>query len=236
MREKQFKYHPHKKIGKYDTVRGMFEETTVKLQKLHEAHYQFLAAGVNGMSGRYYNNLKYDQVQNAWIVNFKYNEQAVKEDHERKMRNVKQNATNIASSKESDEQKCVTLYKKNGYQTNGWKLAVYYTLTNMHCKQYKLVRYIREKAGYRGWDGTRDRELKNISDKVFEARKLFTKGSLKITYVEKLNYDKIQKWKSSTGHRNILGKKKIMDKMDDELIEYICELIKNIKRVTSWII
>ena len=91
------KYHPDKNIGKEDTVRGMFEETTVKLQKLHEAHYQFLAAGVNGMSGRYYNNLKYDQVQNAWIVNFKYNEQAVKEYYERKIRNIKQNEMNIAS-------------------------------------------------------------------------------------------------------------------------------------------
>ena len=102
------------------------------------------------------------------------------------MRNVKKNATNIASSKESDDQKCVTLYKKNGHNTNSCKLVFYYTLTNMNCKQYKLVRYIREKAGSRGWDGTRDRELENISEKVVEASKLFTKGSLKITDVEKI--------------------------------------------------
>ena len=108
--------------------------------------------------------------------NVKYNEQAVKEDYERKIRNVKQNATNIASSKESYEQKCVTLYKNNGHQTNGWKLAVYYTLTNMNFKQSKLVRYICEKSGSRGCDITRDRELKNISEKVVEARKLFKKG------------------------------------------------------------
>ena len=88
----------------------------------------------------------------------------------------------------------------------------------MNCKQSKIVRYIREKAGSRGWDGTRDRELKNTSEKVVEARKLFTKGSLKITDVEKLDYDKLQKWKSSSGHRNILGKKKSMDNMEDKLI------------------
>ena len=76
------------------------------------------------------------------------------------MRNVKKNATNIAISKESDEHKCVTLYKNNGHQTNGWKLAVYYTSTNMNCEQYKLMRYIHEKAGSRGWYGTRDIELK----------------------------------------------------------------------------
>ena len=35
------------------------------------------------------------------------------------MRNVKQNVTNVTSSKELDEQKCVTLYKKNGHQGNG---------------------------------------------------------------------------------------------------------------------
>ena len=48
--------------------------------------------------------------------------------------------------------------------------------------------YIREKAGSRGWDGTRYRALKYISEKVGEARKLFTKGSLKITDVENFNY------------------------------------------------
>ena len=120
------------------------------------------------------------------------------------MRNVKKNATSTASSKDSDKQKCVTIYKKNGHQNNGWKLEVYYTLTNIDCKKCKLVRYIREKSGSRGWDGTRDKELKNISEKVVETHKLFTKGSHKITNVEKMNYDKLKKWKSSTGHRNRL--------------------------------
>ena len=58
MREKQLKYHPDKNIE--DTVRGMFKETTVKLQNLREAHDQFLSAGENGISGRYYYDLKYD--------------------------------------------------------------------------------------------------------------------------------------------------------------------------------
>ena len=80
----------------------MFEETTVKLQTLREAHDQLLAAGANFMSGRYYYDLKCDQVLNAWRINSRYNEQALKEDYERKMRNVKQNANNIASSKDSD--------------------------------------------------------------------------------------------------------------------------------------
>ena len=78
LREKQLKYHPDKNIGKDDTVVGMFEETTVKLQNLREAHDQFLAAGANGMSGRWYYDLKCYQVQNAWRINVKYNEQAVK--------------------------------------------------------------------------------------------------------------------------------------------------------------
>ena len=47
------KYHPDKNIGKEDTVIGMFEETTVKLQNLCEAHDKFLAAGANVISGRY---------------------------------------------------------------------------------------------------------------------------------------------------------------------------------------
>ena len=63
----------------------------------------------------------------------------------------------------------------------------------MNCKQSKLVHYILEKDGSRGWYGTRDIEFKNISEKVVEARKLFTEGSLKITDVEKLNYNKLQK-------------------------------------------
>ena len=62
LREKRFKYHPDNNIGKEDTVRGMFEETTVNLQNLREAYDQFLAAGANGMSGRYYYDLKCDQV------------------------------------------------------------------------------------------------------------------------------------------------------------------------------
>ena len=169
----------------------MFEETTVKLQTLREAHDQLLAAGANVMSGRYYYDLKCEQVRNAWRINSRYNEQALKEDYERKMRNVKQNANNIASSKDSDQQKCVTLYKQNCHQTNGWKLVVYYTLNNMNCKQSKPVRYICEKSGSRGCDITRDRELKNISENIFEARKLLTKGSLKITDVKKLNYYKL---------------------------------------------
>ena len=136
------KYHPDKNLGTEETVRGIFEETTVKLQNLCEAHDQFLAAGSNGMSGRYYYDLKCDQVRNAWRINGKYNEQAVRENYKRKMLNVEQNATNIASLKESDEQKCVTLYKKNGHKTNGWKLEFYYTFTNMDCKQSKPVRYI----------------------------------------------------------------------------------------------
>ena len=61
----------------------------------------------------------------------------------------------------------------------------------MNCKQSKPVRYICEKSGSRGCDITRDRELKNISENIFEARKLLTKGSLKITDVEKLNYYKL---------------------------------------------
>ena len=56
------KYHPNKNIGKEDTVRGMFEETRVKLQNLREAHDQFHDAGSDGMSSRYYYNLKCDQV------------------------------------------------------------------------------------------------------------------------------------------------------------------------------
>ena len=56
------KYHPDKNIGKEDTVRGMFEETRVKLQNLREAHDQFHDAGSDGMSSRYYYNLKCDQV------------------------------------------------------------------------------------------------------------------------------------------------------------------------------
>ena len=52
------KYHPDKNIGKEDTVRGMFEETTVKLQNLREAHDPFLASGGNFLSGRYYYDLK----------------------------------------------------------------------------------------------------------------------------------------------------------------------------------
>ena len=60
----------------------MFEETTVKLQNLHEAHDQFLAVGGNGVSGRYYYDLKCDQVRNAWRINVKCNEQALKEDYE----------------------------------------------------------------------------------------------------------------------------------------------------------
>ena len=62
MREKQLKYHPDKNIGKEDTVRGMFEETTVKLQNLREARDQLPAAGANSVSGRYYYDLKGDQV------------------------------------------------------------------------------------------------------------------------------------------------------------------------------
>ena len=149
----------------------------------------------------------------------------MKEDYERKMRNVKKNATNIASSKYSDEQKCVTLYKNNGHQTNGWKLEVYYTLTNMNCKLLDPE-----------VDMAQEIYNKNVSEKVVEACKLFTKGSLKIIDVEKLNYEKLQKSKSSTGHMNRLGKKKSMHKMEDELIEYIPGLRKNSKRFNSWII
>ena len=112
LREKQLKYHPYKNIGKEDTVIGMFEEKTVKLQNLREVHDHFLAVGANSMSGRYYYDLKCYQVQNVRRINVKYNEQYVKEDYERKMRNIKQNATNIASSKESYKQNCVTIYKK----------------------------------------------------------------------------------------------------------------------------
>ena len=43
------KYHPDKNTGKEDTVRGMFEETTVKLENLLEAHDKFLAVGANGL-------------------------------------------------------------------------------------------------------------------------------------------------------------------------------------------
>ena len=66
------KYHPDKNIGKEDTVRGMFEETRVKLQNLREAHDQVLAARENGISGRCYYDLKCDQVLNEWRINVKY--------------------------------------------------------------------------------------------------------------------------------------------------------------------
>ena len=78
LRKKRFKYHPANNIGKEDTVRGMFEETTVKLENLREAHDQFLAARANFMSRRYYYDFKCDQVQNARRINVKYDEQAVK--------------------------------------------------------------------------------------------------------------------------------------------------------------
>ena len=45
LREKQLKYHPDNNIGKEDTVIGLLEETTVKLQNLREEHDQFLDAG-----------------------------------------------------------------------------------------------------------------------------------------------------------------------------------------------
>ena len=71
LREKQLKYHPDKNTGKEDTVRGKFEETTVKLENLLGAHDQFLAVGENDMSVRYYYNLKCDQVLNVWRINVK---------------------------------------------------------------------------------------------------------------------------------------------------------------------
>ena len=93
---------------------------------MRDAHDQFLAAGENGMYGRYYYDLKCDQVLNAWRINVKHNKQAVKEDYERKMRNVKKNATSTASSKDSDKQKCVTIYKKMVTRTmaGSWKFTI----------------------------------------------------------------------------------------------------------------
>ena len=46
----------------------------------------------------------------------------------------------------------------------------------------------------------------------------------------------LQEWKYLTAHRNRLGKKKGMDRMEDGFIEYICELRKKRKRVTLRII
>ena len=49
LRELQKKHHPEKNIGKEDTVRYSFEETTTNLYKLLYAHGKLLSAGKNGM-------------------------------------------------------------------------------------------------------------------------------------------------------------------------------------------
>ena len=118
------------------------------------------------MSGRYLYDQKCDQVRNLWRVNVNYSEKTVKEDYDRKMRNLKDKATFQARKNETDIQKCVTLFKKNGHKKNGWKLAVYNTLIKTSYEQSKLTRDIREQHGSKLWNGKRDRELLNIDDKV----------------------------------------------------------------------
>ena len=51
-----------------------------------------------------------------------------------------------------------------------------------------------------------------------------------------MNQDTLQKWKASTSGKKKIYKKTTQKDMEDEIVEYIRDLRKNCKRVTTWII
>ena len=197
------------------------------------------------LSGRFWYDARGNQLVNMWRFHTKYDEDATKEEH---MRKLNSSTISVAMKKWNSTQTpieiCVTLYNNTNHsqQKNVWRLAVSEALKSGATKS-SISRAICIKKGSPGWDGNANKckEYKSIWQKVNNANKGMKSSGLNDHSISTMGHKEkkrfLQRKHASTEVQRKRPKKESRkEKMEVDVFKYIQDLCGKSRRVTTPII